>query len=118
VLKSPPFPGKHKVKEKSKNATSQPVKSGFGAVSSRLCNLRRVGTRQSEKGWYTQIVSPSPDEYSMPGVHDVSSTRSLGRPGNEIEILCHLSGFTKAGQNTRTGETFTITRNTLRIVEE
>jgi len=73
---------------------------------------------QSEKGWYTQIVSPSPDEYSMPGVHDVSSTRSLGRPGNEIEILCHLSGFTKAGQNTRTGETFTITRNTLRIVEE
>lgn len=61
---------------------------------------------------FFEIACKAVDEYSMPPVLNVSSRRSLGRVGDNIDILCHLGGYPRKGNQ---GGRFVT--NTLTVIE-
>lgn len=73
---------------------------------------------RNSNGCFTTVSSAARDEYSMPGLHEVQSKNSLGRPGDDVNVLVEAGGYRKNGRNQQTGETFSIIRNTLRVVDE
>ncbi|OQS46892.1 hypothetical protein B0T49_06950 [Chromobacterium violaceum] len=55
----------------------------------------RIKERRAHGGHvFTTIIQPAPDEYSMPGIVEVRSKKSLGQAGDDVRQLCQCSGYT------------------------
>ncbi|OBU86841.1 hypothetical protein [Chromobacterium subtsugae] len=68
--------------------------------------LGRIKERRSHNGYiFTTIIQPAADEYSMPGIVEVRSKKSLGQVGDDVRHLCQCSGYTNKPFESRDKET-------------
>lgn len=52
-----------------------------------------TNVRNYENKFYTQLITPAADSYSKPSSFEVSSTSQIGTIGQEVKMLCSLSGY-------------------------
>lgn len=90
----------------------QSLKPGQAFIIGRVSEVKR-----SENATYTIIQTPAPDAFSHPGNHEVSSSRLIGKPGEDIEVVVQLGGYRRSYKN-KHGETVATVDNVLRVVEE
>ena len=90
----------------------QPLKPGQACIVGRVAEVKR-----SENATYTIVQTPAPDAFSHPGNHEVTSAKSFGRPGDDVEIIVQLGGYRRSYKN-KHGETVATVDNVLRVVEE
>lgn len=102
------------------NAQAQPIRPVIQVKPNQALIIGRiVSTRSSESGVHRTIInSAAPDQFSYPGKHEVSSTRRLGKPGDEIRVLCSVSGYSGKYTDKKTGEEIHTVNNALSVIEE
>lgn len=72
--------------------------------------VRFVGRIRDSRKWASEyflfVALPAPDEYTSPRVVEIRSSQSLGRVGDEIDVLCVCGGYVTFKEVTdhRTGE--------------
>lgn len=88
------------------------LKPGQALIVGRVSEVKKTDT-----AIYTIIQTPAPDAYSHPGNHEVTSTRMLGRPGEDVRIIVNLGGFRRSYKN-KHGETVYTVDNVLRAADE
>lgn len=76
------------------------------------------GSRVYEGVTYTHVTTPAPDAYSMPSQFEVRSEQRLGDQGQEIQVRCQLSGFTRVRSyvDKNTGEHKSVLDRTVNII--
>jgi hypothetical protein len=63
-----------------------------------------------------RVAQAAPDQYSMPGAVMVQSSYKLGSAGDEVKVLCDVTGFPDRFTD-RQGEVKQTARIVLRVVE-
>ncbi|WP_199052704.1 hypothetical protein [Aquitalea sp. ASV15] len=79
--------------------------------------------RRNGEFTHTVILIPAADEFSMPGVCEISSKKRLGASGDDVQVVVDVTGyFGKSFQATdkETGERVTRrpVQNVLRAIEQ
>lgn len=100
--------------------TPSPVPSlpiGQVQVAGRIVHVRGYRTRQGERAASHIIKTPAPDQFTSPGTLEVHAGRKLGDPGDDVSVLCRLTGFGRSYQVTdpETGEKRSIQTADLRL---
>ena len=102
----------------SEKAEKRIDKPGTLWLTGRIQSTQQVGTdKENFPIIETIMVTPAPDAYSHPGNHEVTSTRMLGRPGEDVRIIVNLGGFRRSYKN-KHGETVYTVDNVLRAADE
>lgn len=63
-----------------------------------------------------RVAIAAPDQFSMPGAVMVQSSYKLGAMGEDVKVLCDVTGFPDRFTD-RLGEVRQTARNTLRVAE-
>ena len=92
--------------------TSASLKAGQALLVGRVSEVKR-----SENATYTIIQTPAPDSFSHPGNHEVTSSRMIGKPGEDVKIIVSLGGYRRTYKN-KHGETVATVDNVLRLADE
>lgn len=90
---------------------SQPLKFLETVVFGRVSKVSR-----NNDAYNTLVMSPAPDEYSMPSQIDVQSTERLGNPGDEVKFVALIKGIPNKFTNSKTGEIVHTARHFLNFV--
>ncbi len=102
----------------SANAEVTNFKAPALTVNQALVMGRIQDVRRTENGGvYTIIASPAPDSFSHPGQHLVSSSRLLGKPGEDVKIRVQLGGYRRTYTD-KHGEKVATVDNSLRAIED
>lgn len=88
------------------------LKPGQALIVGRISDVKRT-----EKAVYTIVQTPAPDSYSSPGNHEITSTRMIGKPGEDVRIVVNLGGY-RRGYTDKHGERQTAVDNVLRLADE
>lgn len=64
-----------------------------------------------------RVAIAAPDQYSMPGAVLIQSSYKLGSVGEDVRVLCAVTGFPDKWSDKNTGEVKQTARNVLRVVE-
>lgn len=51
------------------------------------------GSIRREELWYTEVATPSADEYSQPGLLEIRSKAKLGSKDEDLSCLCRVGGY-------------------------
>lgn len=79
----------------------------------------RVHSSRKRNNVYRTIVnSASPDSFSHPGKHEITSSRHLGKPGEEVRVLCSCDGYAGKFTDKESGEVIQTVNNSLTAIEE
>lgn len=74
-------------------APASTLPAGALRITGRIRGARQHTSRDGVVGHYTLVTLPAPDSYSLPSVLEVSSTRPLGRPGEDVTVTVALHGI-------------------------
>lgn len=80
-----------------------PKPSNNTRVNPNECEIDgRIDAVDSYEGeFWTRIILPAADSFSKPGACRVRSKRQLGRPGQDVTVLCRVHGFTRRWKDAR-----------------
>lgn len=88
------------------------LKPGQAYIVGRVSDIKKTDTAV-----YTIIQTPAPDAYSHPGNHEITSTRLIGRVGEDVKVVVTLGGFRRSYMNKHGEKVFTVD-NVLRAADE
>jgi len=94
------------------NDVVSPLNAGKPAPMSCLVIGKIEATHRHENKTYTRVICPAADEYSKPQLVNLRSARSLGRPGDFVDVLCTVGGYARRPYETRDKETGEVSRVT------
>lgn len=92
------------------------IKQNQALIVGRIEGMREWDGADSS-GYVTKVRLPAPDEYSSAALVEVSTKRKLGKEGEEIKVLCSVSGWLKRGVSLVTKEPYEIVNMRLTAVE-
>jgi len=88
------------------------LKAGQALIVGRVSEVKRT-----DSATYTIIQTPAPDSFSHPGNHEVTSTRLIGKPGEDVRVVVNLGGYRRTYKN-KHGENVATVDNVLRLADE
>lgn len=88
------------------------LKPGQAYIVGRVSEIKKT-----DNAVYTIIQTPAPDAYSHPGNHEITSTRLIGRVGEDVKVVVTLGGFRRSYNNKHGEKVFTVD-NILRAADE
>lgn len=62
-------------------------------IAGRVTHRRRYKTREGAVGYSFIIKTPAPDAFTSPGTLEVHSSMVLGEVGEDVHVVCRLSGY-------------------------
>jgi hypothetical protein len=69
------------------------------AANTAVIRGRITEVKRTENACYTDIVLPSPDNYSQPQNVRVVSSRMLGKPGEDLTVRVAIKGYRRKYQD-------------------
>jgi hypothetical protein len=87
-----------------------PMKANETLIMGRINHVSPL-ERDGKRVFETRVAIPSADLYSMPGAVVVQSLQKLGSPGDDVRVLCTVTGIPdkwtdKAGEIKHTARIF------------
>jgi hypothetical protein len=77
----------------------QPIKPAQYPYPVAVIEGKIVAVHDGDNQDYYEIGGKAPDEYSLPPVWNIASTKKLGRVGDFVKILCRVGGYPRKGAN-------------------
>lgn len=74
-------------------AEATPIKHAAQAGVVKIAGKIENVTSFNNGGFATQVMLPAEDQYSMPAHVEIRSDKRLGSKGEEIDVLCAISGW-------------------------
>ena len=101
--------------EVAQPATKQQMKPNQTLIVGRI-NYTGTFEANGQRVHEARVAIAAPDQYSMPGAVMVQSSYKLGAVGEDVKVLCDVTGFPDRFTD-RQGEVKQTARNTLRASE-
>ena len=76
-------------------AHSTTVESSLVQLAGRVQSVRRTNSQAPDKITETVLILPAPNAYSSPGTVAVLSSAPIGSTGDDVQIICRVSGFAR-----------------------
>lgn len=91
------------------NVASLSATQGICKLSGRVTSARKITTQRGPMH-LTVVKLPAPDEFTSPGVVELRSAASLGRPGDDWSGNVRVSGYGRSYDQTdpQTGDKYKV----------
>ena len=108
---------------KSATAKTYNLPVGRAYIKGRISHHRKMKFQERGLMYFTILRIPAPDEFSFPGVVEVTSQSQLGQPGTDWEGFVEITGMTnnfETKPDPQTGEITQIksARNWLQVIDQ